>query len=100
MLSFKQKVFELTKRVPKGKVTTYAIIARKLGTSPRAVGQALKHNDKPIVVPCHRVVRSDGALGGYAGIENNKKKRLLLEREGVAVRNNKIVDFKKRLFKL
>ena len=69
--------------VPPGRVTTYGSIARLLGLSPRIVGRALALNDNPIIVPCHRVVRSDGSLGGYSGPGGPAFKRRLLELEGV-----------------
>ncbi len=96
-MDFNEKVLYLTKKIPKGKVTTYKIIAQKLGTKAyRAVGNALNNNKTPIVIPCHRVVNSDGRLGGYSrGI--NKKIKLLIK-EGVEIRNNKI-DLRKFLYK-
>lgn len=98
---FKERVLKLTKKIPKGKVTTYRELARKVNTKAyRAVGQALRCNDKPIIVPCHRVVKSTGELGGYAGIMNNKKKAKLLRKEGIKIKDNKIIDFEKVLFKL
>ena len=99
-MNFQQKVLNLTKKIPKGKVSTYKIIARKLNSKAyRAVGNALKKNKKPIIIPCHRVVNSDGSLGGYKGKLNSKEKIKLLRKEGVEVKKNKIVDFEKKLFK-
>jgi len=99
-MNFNQKVWQLTKKIPRGKVTTYKEIAKKLRTRAyRAVGQALKQNKKPIIIPCHRVINSDGSVGGYAGIKNNVKKIKLLKNEGIEIRNNKVVDFRKHLFK-
>ena len=85
----------ILKKIPKGKVTTYKILAKKLNTSPRAVGQALKRNATPIIIPCHRVVRSDGKLGGYKGVENSKEKAELLEKEGITIKNNRVECFEK-----
>lgn len=75
----------LLQTVPSGKVTTYASLARVLRTSPRAVGVMLKHNDKPVAVPCHRVVTSSGDIGGYtlAGKKSRELKSALLMLEGV-----------------
>jgi len=78
-------------------VTTYGEIARILRTSPRAVGQALRENPHPIKIPCHRVVKSDGRLGGYLG--GVKKKIVLLRKEGIEVKNKKIVNFNHYLMK-
>lgn len=99
-MNFSEKVLEIIKKVPKGKVTTYKEIGKqfhKKGQIYRAVGRALNQNTQPVIIPCHRVVKSDGSIGGYSrGIQ---KKILLLKKEGVEVKNNKIVDFKKKIFK-
>lgn len=88
-MSFNQKVWALTSRIPKGQVLTYADIARKLGTKGyRAVGNALNKNPYAPAVPCHRVVGSDGKLTGYAG--GLAKKRRMLEQEGVAIADGKV----------
>ncbi len=92
MKSFQEKVLFLAKKIPRGRVATYGEIARILKTSPRAVGQALHANPCPIKIPCHRVVKSDGSLGGYSG--GIKKKIALLEQEGVKISKGKIVNFK------
>lgn len=66
MLSFTQKVYHIVRKIPKGEVLTYKQVAQKAGNSlaSRAVGSILRKNYDP-EIPCHRVVRSDGALGGY-----------------------------------
>jgi O-6-methylguanine DNA methyltransferase len=71
--------------VPRGKVATYAEIARKIDRprAARAVGQALRRNPIPIVIPCHRVLASDGGLGGYTGRGGLRTKKQLLSLEGV-----------------
>jgi len=85
--------------VPRGKVTTYGTIAAKMGKpgASRAVGAALRANPTPIVVPCHRVVKQDGTLGGYGGPTGTGRKAELLRKEGVAVRGMR-VDLSKYLF--
>ncbi len=84
----KQTLCLLLKLIPAGRITTYKILAKKLGTHPRTVGKMLNLNQRPVIVPCHRVVRSDGGIGGYAfGI---KKKIALLEKEGVNIKGEKI----------
>lgn len=99
MRSFQDKVLNFVKRIPKGKVTTYKIIGKKLGGRGqvyRAVGRALHDNKFPIKIPCHRVVCSDGSLSGYSrGI---KKKIVLLKKEGIEIKQGK-VDLKKHLFR-
>jgi methylated-DNA-[protein]-cysteine S-methyltransferase len=97
-MRFSAKVFELLKQVPKGKVTTYKIIAEEAG-SPKAymaVGSILHNNPCLIDVPCHRVVRSSGDIGGYKLGQDYKLK--LLKKEGVKIENNTI-DMDKHLFK-
>ena len=102
---FYERVYELCKKVPKGKVTTYKILAEKLGTKAyRAVGAAMNKNPYGIlsctgknIVPCHRVVASNGNLHGFA--HGLKKKAELLRKEGIEVKNNKIMDFDKVLVK-
>ncbi|MBI2445342.1 MGMT family protein [Candidatus Micrarchaeota archaeon] len=103
MASFSSRVLALCARVPSGRVTTYGAIASALKSKAfRAVGQALNSNTYDFVsgdctVPCHRVVCSDGSLGGFAyGV---KRKIALLEKEGVHVRNGKVVDFHKKLYR-
>ena len=82
-----QNVYRLLKQIPRGKVTTYGAIARTLKQpkAGRRVGQILKQNPGPIKTPCHRVVRSDGSIGGYCGSNpvNIKKKIALLKSEGI-----------------
>jgi methylated-DNA-[protein]-cysteine S-methyltransferase len=80
---FSANVLKATCKIPRGKVATYSEIAAKIGSprAARAVGTALANNPFPLVIPCHRVVRSDGSLGGYGGGRNMK--RQLLAKEGV-----------------
>jgi len=80
---FQRRVFLADYRIPRGQVTTYGLLARYLGVpgGARAVGGALAHNPFPIVIPCHRVIASDGSLGGYQG--GLAMKRWLLEMEGM-----------------
>ncbi|MEX0776494.1 MAG: MGMT family protein [Phycisphaeraceae bacterium] len=88
-MNFNQKVWALCARVPAGKVTTYGAIARALGTRAyRAVGNAMNRNPYSPVVPCHRVVGSDGSLTGFAG--GLKKKTAMLRAEGVAMRGQRV----------
>jgi methylated-DNA-[protein]-cysteine S-methyltransferase len=83
---FQRKVLAVTARVPYGELITYAKVAHKAGNDRayRAAAGAIGDNPIPIVVPCHRVVASDGTLGGYAGGLDAKRRLLKLER-GVAV---------------
>jgi methylated-DNA-[protein]-cysteine S-methyltransferase len=96
---FSTKVYNLCKKIPRGKVTTYKEIAKALNTKAyRAVGNALRNNPTPIIVPCHRVVKTDSSLGGFSGKLNNPKKTRLLKEEGIEIKDNKILNFEKRLF--
>ncbi|MFA6357977.1 MAG: MGMT family protein [Candidatus Omnitrophota bacterium] len=78
---FQQKVLRAAAAIPRGKVRSYQFIAKYIGKpkAARAVGRALANNPFPIVIPCHRVIRSDGALGGYQG--GLKMKKYLLNSE-------------------
>src|SRR3954471_19252989 len=88
-MSFNEKVWALTARIPKGQVMTYGQIARKLNTRAyRAVGNALNKNPYSPAVPCHRVVGSDGSLTGFAG--GLAKKQRMLAAEGIRVVNGKV----------
>ena len=87
--SFNSRCYDLLRKVPKGRVTTYKALAHALNTKAyRAVGNAMNKNPYAPVVPCHRVINSNGELGGFASGINNKIK--LLEKEGIAIENNKI----------
>lgn len=98
MMIDSKKLYQLLEKIPKGKVTTYKELALQLETKGyRAVGKLVGLNPNAPDVPCHRVVRTDGGLGGYAfGID---KKIAILLQEGVQVTNNKIVNFDKKLHK-
>ncbi len=84
-----EAVYALTSIVPPGKVTTYGAIAKLIGVSPRLVGRILASNEKPIIIPCHRIVGSNGDLKGYSRGGVWVKKRIL-ELEGVEVLKGKI----------
>ena len=81
-ITFQDKVLGVVCRIPFGQVRSYAWVARKAGSpkAVRAVGQTLKKNPYPLIVPCHRVIKSDGTLGGYAGGKKMKENLLNLER--------------------
>ena len=78
---FQRRVLLAAARVPDGQVVSYGEIARRIGQphGSRAVGQALKHNPVPIVIPCHRVIAAGGRIGGYGGGLGIKRKLLRLE---------------------
>lgn len=99
-MSFYDKVYEVVKKIPKGKVATYGQIAHILGSpkAARAVGYALHDNPLPIVIPCHRVVNRFGYLANkfsFGGIDAQKQ---LLEDEGIEVDINNKVALNKYLW--
>lgn len=102
--SFNERCYSLLRKVPKGKVTTYKLLAEALGTKAyRAVGNAMNRNPFGILnckgsnmAPCHRVVDSNGHLHGFA--HGLKKKAELLGKEGIKIKNNKIAGFEEVLF--
>jgi methylated-DNA-[protein]-cysteine S-methyltransferase len=97
MPPFYEKCYTVLRKVPKGKVTTYGEIAKVLHSKAyRAVGSAMHNNPYSPAVPCHRVVNSNGDVGGF--YSGTKCKIQMLKAEGVDVVNNKI-DLKKHLFK-
>lgn len=98
-MSFQDRCLKLVDSIPKGRVTTYKLLAHALNTKAyRAIGNALNKNQNLILTPCHRVVKSDGSLGGYA--LGATKKRELLESEGVQIDDKgNLVEFEKIVFK-
>ena len=87
-MNFTEKVHNLCRKIPKGKVSTYKILSKKLNSKAyRAVGNALNKN-KSKKVPCHRVVKSSGEIGGFN--KGTKTKINLLKKEGIIIKNNKI----------
>tara|TARA_B100000029_G_scaffold262650_1_gene258786 strand:- start:989 stop:1291 length:303 start_codon:yes stop_codon:yes gene_type:complete len=97
MTNFNQKCYELISKIPSGRVVTYKQIANRLNMQAyRAVGNAMANNPNPIIVPCHRVIKSDGSIGGYTlGI---KKKINLLINEGIMIKKGRILDFEKYIY--
>jgi len=96
-MNFAQKVYALAAEIPEGRITTYKIIAEKLNCGAyRAVGSALNKNPYK-TVPCHRVVNSDGGIGGFARGTANKIK--MLRKEGIKIKNRKIENFEEVLFR-
>ncbi|TRZ95369.1 MGMT family protein [bacterium] len=81
MKSFAQKVYRVVLNIPLGQVRTYKWVAKKVGRPKayRAIGQILRDNPYPLIIPCHRVVRSDGDIGGY--IFGKRKKAVILDLE-------------------
>ena len=80
-----KKIWKELKKIKKGKVKTYGEIAKKLKISPRYVGRVCGENNHLLVVPCHRIIRSDKTLGGFSSPGGIKLKRKLLEFEGIFI---------------
>jgi len=85
--SFQIRTWRYLMKIPKGTVKTYSQVAKGIGEplAVRAVANAIGKNPFAPKIPCHRVIRSDGSLGGYSGKGGIKKKELLLKREGVTL---------------
>ena len=82
--NFEIKVWRFLQKIPRGKIKTYSEIAKAIGKpkSFRAVANAVAKNPFPPTIPCHRVVRANGSLGGYSGKGGLKTKKKLLKKEG------------------
>lgn len=97
--SFDQRCYQLIKAVPPGKVTTYKAVAQALGTQAfRAVGQAMHRNPNAPKTPCHRVINSNGDVGGY--VYGTKRKIALLSSEGILIDGTKVRELPRYLARL
>ena len=85
--NFQLKVWSYLKKIPRGSIKTYSQVTRGIGKphAVRAVANAIGRNPYAPKIPCHRVIRSDGSLGGYSGKGGIKTKKLLLKREGITL---------------
>ena len=90
--NFQKQVLNQQRKIPHAKVTTYKQIARQINKprSIRPTANALANNKFPLIMPCHRTVKSDWTLGGYAGNKEGHIKQILLENEGIKIENGKI----------
>lgn len=93
LTSFETSVLKVVWKIPKGKVTTYGQVAKKIGNpkSARAVGNALNKNPFAPEIPCHRVIKGNGEVGGFAS--GSKRKIMLLKKEGIIIIEGKVKDF-------
>ena len=91
-MKLEEKVYKKLLEVPQGKVTTYAELAKAIGleNGQRSIGRIMNKNPYPVIIPCHRVILSNGKVGGYAWGE--KVKATMLSKEGVKIKNGKILD--------
>mgnify|MGYP001342454219 FL=1 len=95
-MTFSLKVYKKLLEVPKGKVTTYGDLAKAVGVKKgqRVIGTIMKKNPFPVIIPCHRVVKFNGEIGGYAYGE--KIKSNMLSKEGIIIKDGKILDFDRK----
>ena len=93
-MKLEEKVYKKLLKVPRGMVTTYGELSKAvvIKNGQRVIGRIMNKNPYPVIVPCHRVIKSDGKIGGYAWGE--KIKISMLSKEGVKIKNGKIVDLK------
>jgi len=98
--NFFERVYELVRQIPEGKVTSYGAIAKALGAarSARMVGWAMNASHNMDDVPAHRVVNRIGMLSGKHHFEGTNLMQQLLENEGIKVKDNQIVDFEKHFW--
>lgn len=90
LTKFQWKVLKVTANIPLGETRTYKWVAEKVGSpkAVRAVGQALRRNPYPMIIPCHRVIKMDGSLGGYAGGSSERKAELLAIEKEIKTNSN------------
>lgn len=95
MTDFQWQVLAAAMTIPLGETRSYKWVAQKIGRpgAARAVGQALKKNPYPLLIPCHRVIKEDGSLGGYAGRQTPKKAKLLAMEKEIAFQFGKSSPF-------
>jgi len=98
-LNITEKIYKKLLQVPPGKITTYGELSRAIGfeNGQRVIGQIMKKNPFPVIIPCHRVVRSDGKIGGYAFGMDIKKSMLV--KEGICIKKNKIENLENFFFR-
>lgn len=98
-MNLDKKIYKKLLEVPKGKITTYGELAKAVGlkNGQRAVGKIMNKNPYPVIIPCHRVVKSDGRVGGYAYGEEIKSD--MLTREGIVIKNGKIFDLENKIYR-
>jgi len=98
-LNLDKQVYIKLLEVSKGQVTSYLELSKAVGlkNGQRVIGKIMNKNKYPIVIPCHRVVKSDGNVGGYAFGQTVKTK--ILSNEGITIKNGKIIDFEKKIYK-
>jgi len=98
-MNIDRKIYKKLLEVPEGKITTYSELAKAVGikNGQRLVGNVMNKNPYPVIIPCHRVVKSDGEVGGYAYGKQVKIKMLI--NEGIKIKNDKILDWENTIYR-
>ena len=98
-MNLDKKIYKKLLEVPEGKITTYGELAKAVGikNGQRAVGRIMNKNPYPGIIPCHRVVKSDGKVGGYAF--GQQVKINMLSKEGIKIKEDKILDWEKTVYR-
>jgi len=98
-MNLDKKIYKKLLEVPEGKITTYGELAKAVGikNGQRAVGRIMNKNPYPVIIPCHRVVKSDGKVGGYAYGQHVKIN--MLSKEGIKIKEDKILDWENTVYR-
>ncbi len=98
-MNLEKKLYKKLLEVPEGKITTYGDLAKAVGftNGQRVVGKIMNKNPFPVIIPCHRVVKSDGKVGGYAFGEEIKIN--MLKKEGIKIKNGKIQNWNEIIYR-
>jgi methylated-DNA-[protein]-cysteine S-methyltransferase len=98
-LNLDKQVYKKLTEVPEGMVTSYSELAKAVGlkNGQRVIGQIMKNNPYPVIIPCHRVVNADGKIGGF--FYGDKVKTKMLKKEGIKIQNGKILNWDKKFYK-
>lgn len=98
-MNLDKRIYKKLLEVPKGKVTTYGELAKSVGlkNGQRVVGKIMNRNPYPVIIPCHRVVKADGHVGGYAYGDSIKSNMLI--REGIKIKNGKIFNLENSIYR-
>ena len=98
-MNLEQRVYKKLLEVPEGKITTYGELAKAVGlkNGQRVIGNIMNKNPYPVIVPCHRVVKADGKVGGYAYGEEIKTN--MLKKEGIKIQDGKILDWENTIYR-
>jgi len=98
-MNLDKEIYKKLLEVPEGKITTYGELAKAVGftNGQRAIGRIMNKNPYPVIIPCHRVVKSDGKVGGYAYGKEIKIK--ILKKEGIKIKDGKILDLENTIYR-